>query len=68
MKKTMLMLECWMDENRRYICIRDYSAKCNEYKIFYCWKDDTGKTHKSKIEEFADFESVLRWFIDNKPN
>ena len=34
-KRTMKVLDLFLDDGRQIICIRDYMAKCNEYKVYY---------------------------------
>lgn len=57
--KTRKIMEM-NNRNKHYICIMDYTAKYNPYKLYTKWYDDGW--HKHKIAEYADFQSVL-WHI-----
>ena len=44
----------------RYICICDFTAKLNQYKLYKKWYDHGW--HKQKIAEYADLQSIL-WHL-----
>lgn len=65
-KRTMKVLDLFLDDGRQIICIRDYMAKCNEYKVYYRWYDCGW--HKRKLAEYADMRSVLAHLLQESYN
>ena len=64
--KTRQIMSLQLDDGRYFICIRDYSARYNQYKLYYKWYNQGWK--RKKINEYADLWGVLYWLLEQRPN
>lgn len=59
--KTHKVMDLLMDGNN-YICIRDFTAKYNPFKLYKVWYEpgEYGmRKRKQKIAEYAEMDSIL---------
>ena len=61
--KTRKVMELQFDGNW-YICIQDYTAKFNQFKLYHKYYDCG--YHKKKIAEYGNIDSVLFHLLQMK--
>lgn len=54
--KTRKVMDIML-HGKRYICIKDLTAKCNPYKLYEAFWN--GGWHRKKITEYEDMDSIL---------